>query len=62
MGKAVGKDRAKGKATYPALFGVEDSRRKAEELVREAVTHLILSTGGPTLCGKSPDIILQRKN
>jgi geranylgeranyl diphosphate synthase, type II len=40
MGKAVGKDRAKGKATYPALFGVEDSRRKAEELVGEAVACL----------------------
>lgn len=40
LGKAVGKDRAKGKATYPALFGIAESRRKAEVLVREALNHL----------------------
>jgi geranylgeranyl diphosphate synthase, type II len=40
MGKAVGKDQAKGKATYPALFGVENSQRQAEESIREALTHL----------------------
>jgi geranylgeranyl diphosphate synthase type II len=36
-GKAVGGDTKKGKATYPALMGVEESRRRAEELVRNAV-------------------------
>ncbi len=40
MGKAVGKDQAKGKATYPGLFGIESSRRKAEELIREALADL----------------------
>jgi geranylgeranyl diphosphate synthase type II len=40
LGKAVGKDQARGKATYPALFGVAESRRKAEVLVAEALHRL----------------------
>jgi len=40
LGKAVGKDQAKGKATYPGLFGNAESRRKAEVLVEEALGHL----------------------
>jgi geranylgeranyl diphosphate synthase, type II len=36
-GKRVGKDAARGKLTYPALLGVEESRRKAAELGRHAV-------------------------
>ncbi len=36
LGKTAGKDRDQHKATYPALYGVEDSRRRASELVREA--------------------------
>jgi len=40
LGKAVGKDRARGKATYPGLFGVDESRRRAEALVEEALQHL----------------------
>ena len=37
-GKRVGKDAARGKLTYPGLLGVEASRRKAEQLGRDAVT------------------------
>lgn len=37
MGKAVGTDAARGKATYPALFGVEASRQRAHGLVQEAI-------------------------
>ena len=36
MGKRVGSDEARGKATYPALMGLEESRRRARELVEEA--------------------------
>jgi geranylgeranyl diphosphate synthase, type II len=35
-GKRVGKDAARGKLTYPGLLGVEESRRRAERLCREA--------------------------
>jgi len=37
LGKAVGRDEAAGKATYPALHGLEASRAKAEELVDAAI-------------------------
>jgi geranylgeranyl diphosphate synthase type II len=35
-GKRVGKDAVRGKLTYPGLLGVEESRRRAERLCREA--------------------------
>jgi geranylgeranyl diphosphate synthase type II len=35
-GKRVGKDAARGKLTYPGLLGAAESRRRAEELGREA--------------------------
>jgi geranylgeranyl diphosphate synthase type II len=40
LGKAVRKDQSKGKATYPALFGIKESRLKAERLIEEALTCL----------------------
>ena len=36
LGKRTGKDIDRGKLTYPALLGVEASRRRAAELVEEA--------------------------
>jgi len=36
VGKRVAKDSASGKLTFPALIGVEESRRQAAELVDEA--------------------------
>jgi geranylgeranyl diphosphate synthase type II len=36
MGKTVGKDGQRRKATYPALYGVEESRRIAAKLIEEA--------------------------
>ena len=33
LGKTAGKDTASDKATYPAVFGVEDSLRQADELI-----------------------------
>jgi geranylgeranyl diphosphate synthase type II len=40
LGKTAGKDTAAEKATYPALFGIEESERKADELVRQAFAEL----------------------
>jgi len=40
LGKTAGKDREEQKATYPALFGLEESRRRVEVLVREAEKEL----------------------
>lgn len=39
-GKAVGTDAERGKATYPALFGIEASRERAYQLVQEAAQAL----------------------
>lgn len=36
-GKKVGKDAARGKLTYPGLLGLEESRKRADRLSREAV-------------------------
>ena len=40
LGKSTGSDRSRGKLTYPALVGVETSRRVAAELVEKALGDL----------------------
>ena len=40
LGKSVGKDVAAQKATYPSLWGLEESQRRAEQLVVEAISAL----------------------
>lgn len=40
LGKDIGSDIDKDKATYPALYGLEESKRKAENLVEEAIASL----------------------
>ncbi|HTU41450.1 MAG TPA: farnesyl diphosphate synthase [Candidatus Aquilonibacter sp.] len=40
LGKTAGKDTAAQKATYPALFGLEESEHKADALVKAALEQL----------------------
>jgi geranylgeranyl diphosphate synthase, type II len=40
LGKTAGKDTASEKATWPAVYGVEQSIKDAEQLIDEAFTHL----------------------
>ena len=40
LGKTAGKDTAAEKATYPALFGIDESLRKADALVERACSQL----------------------
>ncbi|MBI5420493.1 MAG: polyprenyl synthetase family protein [Deltaproteobacteria bacterium] len=40
MGKGVAKDRARGKPTYPVVFGMEAAVARAERLSREALSTL----------------------
>jgi geranylgeranyl diphosphate synthase type II len=40
LGKTAGKDTASEKATYPALFGIEASVKKADALVNDAFEEL----------------------
>jgi geranylgeranyl diphosphate synthase type II len=37
LGKKTGSDLSRGKATYPSLLGLEESKRRAKELVELAV-------------------------
>jgi geranylgeranyl diphosphate synthase type II len=45
LGKTAGKDQAQQKATYPAVHGIEPSRRRAQALVADA--HAALEPFGP---------------
>ena len=40
LGKTAGKDQATEKATWPAVFGIEQSQRDAESLIKEAFAAL----------------------
>jgi geranylgeranyl diphosphate synthase, type II len=40
LGKAAGSDKARGKATYPAFFGLEQSKKMAGDAVESAVRSL----------------------
>ena len=40
LGKTAGKDTAAKKVTYPSLYGLDESRRRADALVREAFSAL----------------------
>ena len=40
LGKSTGGDRARGKATFPRVLGVSESRARAEELTDMAIDHL----------------------
>lgn len=53
LGKTAGKDAAAGKPTYPALFGLETSRRLAAESAERALTAL----ADARLAGQLPAIV-----
>ena len=52
LGKTAGKDAAAGKPTYPALYGLEASRRLASDCIARAVDGL----RGAGLAGQLPAI------
>ena len=50
VGKAVGKDAGKGKATFVSILGVQDAKDRAERLTAQAITHITpLGERGKTL-------------
>jgi geranylgeranyl pyrophosphate synthase len=53
LGKTAGKDAAAGKPTYPALFGLDESRRLAAECADRANAAL----SGARLAGQLPAIV-----
>jgi geranylgeranyl pyrophosphate synthase len=62
LGKTAGKDAATGKATYPALYGVDRSRQMAEECCARATASLRESGLGDSRLVDIGQWIVQRSN
>jgi len=62
LGKTAGKDTAAEKATYPALFGIEESLRKADALVNEACAQLDPFGQPATTLKELAHFLVERKN
>jgi len=60
LGKDQGSDASRGKMTYPALFGLEEARERAAELVHEAKTALSRASNKDILAGIA-DFVLKRR-
>ena len=61
LGKTAGKDAAAAKATYPALHGVEETRRLSEKIHNEAVRNLESLAADTGILRELVDFILRRK-
>jgi geranylgeranyl diphosphate synthase type II len=62
LGKTAGKDAAQHKITFPAVYGLEDSRRMAEEECARAHQVLDLFGDRATRLHELADLIVQRKS
>lgn len=62
LGKTAGKDTAAEKATYPALFGVDESLKKADELVKTALIALDSFGNRAETLKALANFLVQRKN
>jgi geranylgeranyl diphosphate synthase type II len=61
LGKAAGSDAARNKATYPALFGVDETRKKAQEAIDEALAALAGFDGRAAMLRELAKYIVNRK-
>ena len=62
LGKTVGSDVRKQKATYPALHGLEVSRREARRLIEEAKSRLAVFGDRATPIRALADFVVERKS
>ncbi len=62
LGKTAGKDTASDKVTYPALFGVDESLRKADELVESGCKSLNGFGGRADVLKELAHFLVARKN
>jgi len=62
LGKTAGKDTAAEKATYPALFGIEESTRKANALVDQACAQLDTFGESAAILKELAHFLVARKN
>ncbi|MGC2109179.1 MAG: polyprenyl synthetase family protein [Candidatus Korobacteraceae bacterium] len=61
LGKTAGKDSATEKATYPALFGIEESLKKADDLVAQADAALEPFGDGADILRQLAKFLVERK-
>ena len=61
LGKTAGKDEAAGKATYPALIGLEASRAEAARLTAEAKSALEIFDSSGDMLRAAADYLLDRE-
>jgi len=61
LGKTAGKDKAEEKATYPALFGIDASVKKADELVEKASAALDSFGEGAATLRELAQFLVERK-
>ncbi len=61
LGKTAGKDTATEKATYPSLFGIDESIKKADDLVAKASAALIPFGERATTLRELAHFLVQRK-
>ncbi len=60
LGKDIGSDHARGKMTYPAVHGSEQSKRRIAELIQEAKETLQALPGDPWILAELADFIATR--
>jgi geranylgeranyl diphosphate synthase type II len=60
LGKTAGKDTAAQKATYPAIVGLQKSRRIAEQLTTKAFAALKLFKGRAVALEALAEFLLKR--
>ena len=62
MGKTAGKDLAQGKLTYPALFGADAARVKAQELLQVALANADIMRGPVNYLAAIARFICERRS
>jgi len=61
LGKTAGKDASASKATYPAIYGIDEAKRTAKKVHAEAVECLEMIDKPTKLLREIADFILTRK-
>jgi geranylgeranyl pyrophosphate synthase len=62
LGKTSGKDQQQGKLTYPSLVGLDESKKIAEQLTRQAVDSLSCFNSRAELLRQLAQRMLNRKS
>ena len=61
IGKSVESDKSKNKAAYPILFGINQSKKRVEELYQKASDSLSIFKGSSSSLEEMAKIIINRK-